>query len=103
MTISDESALIQMNVSAAPQGDVAYHFKVADGRLDVVIGPADNPQANSYLDYDTAIALSKGDMNGASAIMGGKMKVVGDIPTVLRIAAALDLIPEVSKTFEIDY
>ena len=73
---------IHQRVTGAPDGDVEYTLRLADGRatLEPGPGPAD---VELVSDYDTAAAISKGELSPASAFAAGRLQVRGSVSALV--------------------
>ncbi len=58
--------------------------KVADGKCTANKGTIDNPTATLKMDGDDYVAMTKGDLNPMMAFMSGKIKVDGDLNSVMK-------------------
>ncbi len=83
--------VIEQVVRAVPgRGEVRYHFRVDAGGACVVEGaPPDPADVRLTTDYDTATAIALGKENAQSALAQGRLRLGGDIDTLVRGAAAL--------------
>lgn len=62
-----------------------WFVNIADGRLDVTQGaPAAAPSATVKMTADDFAAMSSGSMNPMMAFMTGKIKVDGDLNSVMK-------------------
>lgn len=83
------SITIQQVVTGGPQDEVAYVVKVSGGRLEVTPGRAAEVDATISADYDTALALSRGELSARAALLAGRIKVRGDTNALLAGQAAM--------------
>jgi putative sterol carrier protein len=83
--------VIEQVVRAVPgRGEVRYHFRVDAGGACVVEGaPPESADVRLTTDYDTATAIALGKENAQSALAQGRLRLGGDIDTLVRGAAAL--------------
>ena len=58
--------------------------KVANGKCSADKGTIDNPTATLKMDGDDYVAMTKGDLNPMMAFMSGKIKVDGDLNSVMK-------------------
>ncbi len=65
-------------VSSGPEGDVTYHVQLRDGDASVGPGPADPEDVKMEQDWDTAVAVATGDLNGQEAFVSGRIRLFGD-------------------------
>jgi hypothetical protein len=85
------STSVRWEVTGAPQGKVVYtvHFG-ADG-AGVTPGATDGePDATMAVDYDTAVAIAKGESSPQVAFMQGSLKLGGDVMVLVERAGALE-------------
>ena len=66
---------VQQVVTDAPDGDVTYWLAIADGTLDVGVGPIDDPTTTITQSYETAAQLARGELSPVAAYMSGKVQV----------------------------
>jgi SCP-2 sterol transfer family protein len=83
--------VIEQVVRAVPgRGEVRYHFRVdADGATVAEGGPPEPADVRLTTDYDTATAIALGRENAQSALARGRLRLGGDIDTLVRGAAIL--------------
>jgi putative sterol carrier protein len=74
---------IQFNVTDAPAGDVPYYFKAAGGSVAIALGETESPDITVTNDYETAVAISKGELNTQAAFMSGKLKAAGNLAKLM--------------------
>ena len=76
------NATVQFDLTGDNGGQ--YYVKVADGQLDSGKGEADNPTATIHMSADDYKAMIAGDLNPVTAFMTQKIKVEGDLNTVMK-------------------
>lgn len=88
---------IQQVVTRQGADDVCYSTRVADGRVRLRPGRADDADAVIFEDYDTAAALARGETSPQDAILAGRIRVSGNLGALLegqevlqRVRACLD-------------
>lgn len=74
--------VLQQLVTGGPDGDVAYWVRVGDGTLEAGLGRAEDPDVTVGQSYDTALAVSTGELSAQAAFLAGRIRVSGD-PTAL--------------------
>ena len=86
----------RLNVDAAKGLDLTVAFnltgdgggqwavKVADGTCKVVEGGVDNPTATIKMDANDYVDMTGGKLNPMMAFMSGKIKVDGDLNSVMK-------------------
>ncbi len=72
-------------------GGEQWHATIADGALNYGKGGVENPSATLSMDADDFAAMSKGDLNPMMAFMSGKIKVDGDLNSVMKFQSLVGL------------
>jgi putative sterol carrier protein len=80
---------IQFNVSDTPDGEVDYFLQAGGGQAEMGIGTLDSPDVTVKQTYDTAAAVSKGELNTQTAFMTGKLKVSGNLAKLMMHQGAI--------------
>jgi putative sterol carrier protein len=101
--IANVDLALQFKVSDAPSGDVDYGVVIGDGGAKVLIGQAEGADVNVANNYDTAVAISKGDLNTQAAFMTGKLKVSGNLAKLMMHQAALTSFASAVESMDVDY
>jgi putative sterol carrier protein len=78
----DMNATVQFDLTG--EGGDQYYVEVANGTVNTEKGTADNPTATIHMDADDYKAMVSGDLNPVTAFMSGKIKVEGDLNTVMK-------------------
>ena len=84
--------VLQQVITGGPDGDVAYTMVIEDGS--VRIEPGQHPGADVTIteDYQTAAAVHRGEVTLQDAFMTGRVKVSGNIASLIANQAALSSI-----------
>jgi putative sterol carrier protein len=80
------------NVNAVIQYDISepiYHV-IKNGTVEVHEGQADNPNVTITVSDSDLVKLLKGELNGMTAFMSGKLKLKGDMMLAQRLASFVD-------------
>lgn len=85
----DLDLTIAFNLSG--EGGGQWYAKIAGSKLDTGKGTVDNPSATLAMDADDFAAMSKGDLNPMMAFMSGKIKVDGDLNSVMKFQSLVGL------------
>ena len=102
--IANVDLTLQFEVTDAPEGTEArYYVGVGDGSAEIIAGDADDPDATITNDYDTATAISKGDLNTQMAFMTGKLKVTGNMAKIMMNQAMLTQFSEAASGLDVEY
>lgn len=80
---------VQQIVTGGPGGEVRYWVRVDDGRLDIGTGAAEEPDATVTQSYETAAAVTRGELDVEAAILAGRIRLSGDVGVLVRHQAAL--------------
>jgi len=95
---------LQFETTDAPDGtEGTYYLVIKEGVLDAAPGPADEPDATISNDYETAVALSNGELNTQMAFMTGKMKVSGNMAKIMMNQAVFTKFAEASAGVDVEY
>ena len=78
----DFDATIQFDLSGEDGG--LWYVTIADGNAAVEEGRADDPKATIRMAADDYVAMMTGDLNPMNAFMMGKVKVEGDLNSVMK-------------------
>lgn len=97
------SLCIQQNVAGAPDGDTSYWTRFDDGTVAGAIGEADDPDVTISQDYETAVAMTKGELNAQAAFMQGKLKVTGNMGKLLQHQGTMQALGPVLASVETEF
>jgi putative sterol carrier protein len=75
---------VQQNVTGGPDGDKSYYMNIADGNAEMKMGTTDGADVTISQEYDTAVAIAKGELNAQNAFMTGKLKVSGNMAKLMQ-------------------
>ena len=101
--IANVDLSVQFDVSGAPEGEVTYYLKVADGTTETALGPLGDADVTVSSDYETSQAISKGELNVQMAFMTGKIKVGGNMAKIMMHQGVLNEYARVLSGLDIDY
>ena len=85
--MSDFNAAVAFELSGDEGG--TYHLMFADGNATYGEGAIDDPTATIIMTAADFKALTSGDLNPMAAFMQGKIKVTGDMSTVMKMQGML--------------
>jgi putative sterol carrier protein len=71
--------VLEQEVHDAPDGVVRYQLVVDDEGVHVVTPPASAADLTFVCDYATAAALAQATTNAQEALMGGRLRLRGDV------------------------
>ncbi len=94
---------IQFEVSDGPEGDAEYYLKSSGGNSTMAVGSLENPDVTVRQTYDTATAISKGELNTQTAFMTGKVKVSGNLAKLMMHQSAIQQWNLATVDLDVDY
>lgn len=94
---------ILFQVEGAPGGDVDYYLKSSGGVTNVAVGTLEDPDVTVKQSYDTAVAISKGELNTQTAFMTGKLKVSGNLAKLMMHQSAVQQWGAAVADLEVEY
>jgi putative sterol carrier protein len=80
---------IQFEVDDSPDGERSYYLKSSGGTTNVAVGEIEDADVTVKQSYDTAAAISKGELNTQTAFMTGKLKVSGNLAKLMMHQSAV--------------
>ncbi len=90
-----------------PDGGSKYFFVgFTDGAVDSVqVGEGDGPQAEFTItgDYEVFAKISRAELGSQKALMGGQLKLKGNMVKALKLASLCDRINKVIATIPTDF
>jgi putative sterol carrier protein len=102
--INNVDLTLQFVIPDAPAGaEGRYYIDVADGKALAAPGDAVEPDATITNNYETAVALSKGETNTQMAFMTGKIKVTGNMAKLMMNQAMLNQFALAAAEIEVAY
>ncbi|HXV71375.1 MAG TPA: SCP2 sterol-binding domain-containing protein [Acidimicrobiia bacterium] len=94
---------IQFNTEDGPDGEVDYYLKSSGGTSNVALGSLDDADVTVKQSYDTAAAISKGELNTQTAFMTGKLKVSGNLAKLMMHQAAIQQWASAVSDLDVEY
>jgi hypothetical protein len=80
------SARIEVVVSRAPSGDVAFGWVIEDGAVsECRMGRLPEPDCTFTLPYEEAVRIHRGELDPSVAFMQGKLKIAGYMAKVMEL------------------
>ena len=73
------------------------------GAIDMGIGDLEPVDATITQSYETAAALSRGEVNAVTAFMTGKIKVAGNMGLLLSLQGVLTRLPAAMSSIQTEY
>ena len=100
--LGTSGAKIQQIITA-PEGERRYWLTASNGEIDMGSGDVASPDATITQDYETAVALARGELNPVSAYMTGKLRISGNLMMLMGLQGALSELPRVMAEMDVDY
>jgi putative sterol carrier protein len=101
--VKGKSAAIQMVVSGAPQGEVRYWLRIADGGASAGLGDLDGADVTISQSYETAGQVARGELDGQKAFTQGKVKIQGKMMKMMQLRGPLARIQAALGTIDAEY
>lgn len=90
-------------VGDAPDGEVRYVIRFGDDSATITMGDMPGPEITMTQGFDTAVAISKGELDGQRAFMQGKVKISGKMVKMMQLRAALAEVSNVLSSIDTEY
>ncbi len=94
---------IQFKTTDTPDGEVDYYMNTSGGEAQLGMGETSDPDVTIAQNYDTATAISKGDLNTQTAFMTGKIKVSGNLAKLMMHQRAIGEWGSAVKGLDVTY
>jgi putative sterol carrier protein len=94
---------IQFEVEDTSNGAEAYYLKSSGGTTNVAVGTIEDADVTVKQSYDTAVAISKGDLNTQTAFMTGKLKVSGNLAKLMMHQSAVQQWGAAVSDLDVEY
>ena len=90
-------------VVTSPEGETRHWFRLEDGLATLGLGDIEGPDATLRQDYETAAAISKGELSALAALMSGRLKVSGGLMKLMPLQALSAPLAEAVKGLDVEY
>ncbi|MEX1125853.1 MAG: SCP2 sterol-binding domain-containing protein [Acidimicrobiia bacterium] len=94
---------IQFVVSDGLEGDSEYYLKSSGGNSTMAMGTLESADVTVRQSYETATAISKGELNTQTAFMTGKVKVSGNLAKLMMHQSAIQQWNAATVDLEVEY
>lgn len=102
--IAGKELALQFKVTDMPDGeDLDYYVNIADDAAEVGLGELEEGDVTVTNSYETAAAISQGDVNTQMAFMTGKLKVSGDMSKLMLNIAAVNELANAMSSIDTEY
>lgn len=86
---------VEQTVEDTPDGTATWHIAIADGRMALSAGPADQPDLRITTRWETAAAVAAGTLAAQRAFVEGRLRLGGDLSLLLTHQRALAAVDDV--------
>ena len=94
---------VQFITTEAPEGEVQWHLDIADGAASMARGTIDDADVTLTWSYETAVQISKGELNTQMAFMTGKVKVAGNMAKLMMNQAVFSQFTAVMTGMDVEF
>ncbi len=103
--IANVEMTLQFTVNDVPHqdGPYLYYIVLDKGSATVAEGEAGKWDVSITNGYETAMGISKGEVNTQMAFMTGKLQVQGDLAKLMMHQAALNQFSQAASNLEVSY
>lgn len=101
--VANATLNLQFNINDAPSGNISYYLAAGDGQATVALGQHQSPDVTVGQNYETATAISRGELNTQTAFMSGKLKVEGNLAKLMMHQNAIMQWQAATQDLEITY
>jgi putative sterol carrier protein len=102
-SLKGKSAAIQMVISDAPEGEVHYWLRIADGGVCAGLGDLDDPELTISQSYETSAQVNRGELDGQKAFTQGKIKIEGKMLKMMQLRGRLSHVQTALATIDTEY
>jgi putative sterol carrier protein len=101
--LKGKNATLQMVISGAPQGEVRYWLRIADGGASAGLGDAADADVTISQSYETSAQVNNGELDGQKAFMQGKVKIAGKMLKMMQLRGPLEKIQAALSAIDTEY
>ena len=95
---------LQFEVPDSPEGSLgSYSIAIAEGHAEAAAGDLEGADVTISNSYETAVAVSKGELNTQMAFMTGKLKVSGNMAKLMMNQAMLGQFATAASGMDVAY
>lgn len=99
-----QSVKLQQVVTDTPDGgETKYYFTLDGGQAQVAIGELGDAEATLTQNYDTAVAITKQELNPQNAFMQGKLKITGNMMKLMQLQGVFNAMPKAAADVDVEY
>jgi putative sterol carrier protein len=99
-----QSAKLQQVVTDTPDGgEVKYYFTLEGGKAEVQLGELQDAEATITQNYETAVGVTKQEINAQNAFMQGKLKISGNMMKLMQLQSVVNAMPKAVSHIDVEY
>lgn len=99
---ASQRSRIQQIVMTEEGDDIRYWIVLDEGAVDMGLGPTNDADVTIMSDYETAVALAKGELSATNAYFGGRVRIT-NVMSAMSLLGALSKYGEVVRSIETEY
>lgn len=101
---SGQSVKLQQVVTDTPDdGEQKYFFTLEGGKVQIGLGEITDAEATLTQTYETAVAITKQELNAQNAFMQGKLKISGNMMKLMQLQGVFNAMPKAVTDVEVEY
>ena len=101
---SGQQVKLQQVVTSMPDGgETKYYFTLEGGKVQIGLGDLADAEATLTQEYDTAVAITKQELNAQNAFMQGKLKISGNMMKLMQLQGVFNAMPKAVTDVEVEY
>jgi putative sterol carrier protein len=101
--LKGKNAALQMVISDAPQGEVRYWLRIADGSATAGLGDMADADVTISQTYETSAQINRGELDGQKAFMQGKVKIAGKMLKMMQLRGPLEKVQTALGAIDTEY
>jgi putative sterol carrier protein len=99
-----QAVKLQQVVTDTPDGgETKYYFTLDGGKAQVAVGEIPDAEATLTQSYDTAVAITKQELNAQNAFMQGKLKISGNMMKLMQLQGVFNAMPQAAGSVDVEY
>ena len=99
-----QTVKLQQVITDAPDGgEQKYYFTLEDSTAKVSLGELPEAEATLTQNYETAVAITKQELNAQNAFMQGKLKISGNMMKLMQLQGVFNAMPKAANDVEVEY
>ena len=101
---SGQAVKLQQVVTDTPDGaEAKYYFTLDGGKAQVALGEIPDAEATLTQSYETAVAITKQELNAQNTFMQGKLKISGNMMKLMQLQGVFNAMPKAAESVDVEY